>query len=47
MRKPTFLLNSLFPLYKLLGDVFKQRFKGWTAYILTGNNASTSEILLP
>ena len=23
--------------YKLLGDVFKQRFKGWTAYILTGN----------
>ncbi|GFE69478.1 class I SAM-dependent RNA methyltransferase [Chroococcus sp. FPU101] len=24
-------------LYKQLGDVFKQRFKGWTAYILTGN----------
>lgn len=23
--------------YKQLGDVFKQRFKGWTAYILTGN----------
>ncbi len=23
--------------YKLLGDVFKQRFKGWTAYVLTGN----------
>lgn len=23
--------------YKLLGDIFKQRFKGWTAYILTGN----------
>ena len=23
--------------YKLLGDVFKQRFKGWTAFILTGN----------
>ena len=23
--------------YKLMGDVFKQRFKGWTAYILTGN----------
>lgn len=24
--------------YKLLGDVFKQRFKGWTAFVLTGNN---------
>lgn len=24
-------------LYKQLGDIFKQRFKGWTAYILTGN----------
>jgi putative N6-adenine-specific DNA methylase len=23
--------------YQLLGDIFKQRFKGWTAYILTGN----------
>ncbi|NEP19724.1 MAG: RNA methyltransferase, partial [Leptolyngbya sp. SIO4C1] len=23
--------------YKLLGDVFKQRFKGWTAYVLSGN----------
>jgi len=23
--------------YKLLGDVFKQRFKGWTAFVLTGN----------
>jgi len=23
--------------YKLLGDVLKQRFKGWTAYILSGN----------
>ena len=23
--------------YKLMGDVFKQRFKGWNAYILTGN----------
>ena len=30
-------VEALFPLYKLLGDVFKQRFKGWTAYILTGN----------
>ncbi len=24
-------------LYKTLGDVFKQRFKGWTAFVLTGN----------
>ena len=24
-------------LYKLLGDIFKQRFKGWTAYIFTGS----------
>ena len=21
----------------MLGDIFKQRFKGWTAYILTGS----------
>jgi len=26
-------------LYKLLGDVLKQRFKGWTAYVLSGNKA--------
>ena len=24
-------------LYKTLGDIFKQRFKGWTAFVLTGN----------
>ena len=29
--------EDLGDLYKLLGDVFKQRFKGWTAYVLTGN----------
>lgn len=29
--------SELGELYKLLGDVFKQRFKGWTAFILTGN----------
>ncbi|MEB3210827.1 MAG: RNA methyltransferase, partial [Leptolyngbyaceae bacterium] len=23
--------------YKLMGDVFKQHFKGWTAYVLCGN----------
>ncbi|MEM9538420.1 MAG: THUMP domain-containing protein [Cyanobacteria bacterium P01_E01_bin.42] len=30
--------------YKLLGDVFKQRFTGWTAYILTGNKALAKKI---
>ncbi|MBE9116172.1 RNA methyltransferase [Lusitaniella coriacea LEGE 07157] len=30
-------IQELSALYKLLGDTFKQRFKGWTAYILTGN----------
>ncbi|MDF0553786.1 THUMP domain-containing protein [Kamptonema sp. UHCC 0994] len=29
--------SELGELYKLLGDVFKQRFKGWNAFILTGN----------
>jgi putative N6-adenine-specific DNA methylase len=29
--------EELGSLYKSLGDVFKQRFKGWTAFILTGN----------
>jgi len=29
--------EKLGSLYRLLGDVLKQRFKGWTAYVLTGN----------
>ncbi|MEL7409501.1 MAG: class I SAM-dependent RNA methyltransferase, partial [Cyanobacteria bacterium J06558_2] len=29
--------SELGELYQLLGDIFKQRFTGWTAYILTGN----------
>ena len=29
--------ESLKPLYKLLGDTFKQKFKGWSGYIFTGN----------
>lgn len=29
--------DKLGDFYKLMGDVFKQRFKGWTGYILTGN----------
>ena len=30
--------------YKLLGNVLKQRFKGWTAYVLSGNKALSSNI---
>ncbi|HEY9600254.1 MAG TPA: THUMP domain-containing protein [Allocoleopsis sp.] len=30
-------VKQLGDLYKLLGDVFKQSFKGWTAFVLTGN----------
>lgn len=30
--------------YKLLGDVFKQRFKGWTAFVLTGNKELAKRI---
>lgn len=36
--------QELGDLYKLLGDVLKQRFKGWTAYILSGNKALTKQI---
>lgn len=30
--------------YKLLGDVLKQRFKGWTAFVLSGNKALAKSI---
>ncbi|MEO1134653.1 MAG: RNA methyltransferase, partial [Cyanobacteria bacterium J06639_1] len=30
--------------YKLLGDILKQRFKGWTAYVLSGNKALAKSI---
>ncbi len=30
--------------YKLLGDVMKQRFKGWTAFVLSGNKALAKSI---
>ncbi|MFE4107572.1 THUMP domain-containing class I SAM-dependent RNA methyltransferase [Almyronema epifaneia] len=30
--------------YRLLGDVLKQRFKGWTAYVLSGNKSLASYI---
>jgi len=31
--------DDLAAFYKLMGDIFKQRFKGWTAFVLTGNLA--------
>jgi putative N6-adenine-specific DNA methylase len=36
--------QELGSLYKLLGDVFKQRFKGWTAYVLTGNKELAKKV---
>lgn len=30
--------------YKTLGDIFKQRFKGWTAFILTGNKELAKKV---
>lgn len=36
--------DELAPLYKQLGDIFKQRFKGWTGYILTGNKELAKKI---
>lgn len=35
---------ELAALYQLLGDIFKQRFTGWTAYILTGSQALTKKV---
>lgn len=37
-------LEELADLYKSLGDIFKQRFKGWTAYILTGNKQLAKKV---
>lgn len=36
--------NQLGSLYQQLGDIFKQRFKGWTAFILTGNKALSKQV---
>lgn len=36
--------QELGALYKLLGDIFKQRFKGWTAFILTGNKQLAKQV---
>ncbi|MEL7053362.1 MAG: RNA methyltransferase, partial [Cyanobacteria bacterium J06588_5] len=36
--------TDLAAFYKLLGNVLKQRFKGWTAYVLSGNKALSRNI---
>lgn len=36
--------KELGELYKTLGDIFKQRFKGWTAFILTGNKELAKKV---
>lgn len=36
--------QELGTLYKTLGDIFKQRFKGWTAFILTGNKELAKKV---
>lgn len=37
-------VKTLGGLYKQLGDILKQRFKGWTAYVLSGNKELTKQI---
>lgn len=37
-------MAELADFYKTMGDVFKQRFKGWTAFILTGNKELSKKI---
>ncbi len=36
--------SDLGAFYKLLGDILKQRFKGWTAFILSGNKELSQSI---
>lgn len=36
--------KELGKLYKLLGDILKQRFKGWVAYILSGDKELIKQI---
>ena len=38
--------TDLAQFYRLLGDVLKQRFKGWKVYILSGNKALAKSIRL-
>jgi putative N6-adenine-specific DNA methylase len=37
-------VEELTGFYRLLGDIFKQRFTGWTAYILTGNKELSKQV---
>lgn len=37
-------VEELTPLYKELGDVFKQRFAGWTAYVFTGSKELSKRV---
>jgi putative N6-adenine-specific DNA methylase len=36
--------SDLGAFYKLLGDILKQRFKGWTAFVLSGNKELSQSI---
>ncbi|OCR02655.1 RNA methyltransferase [Oscillatoriales cyanobacterium USR001] len=36
--------KELGDLYQMLGDIFKQRFKGWNAFILTGNKELAKKV---
>lgn len=38
------VVRELGALYKMLGNIFKQRFKGWTAFILTGNKELAKQV---
>ncbi len=37
-------VEELGKFYKMLGDIFKQRFTGWTAFILTGNKQLSKQV---
>ena len=37
-------VEKLGEFYKMLGDIFKQRFTGWTAFILTGNKQLSKQV---
>ena len=37
-------VEELGRLYKMLGDIFKQRFTGWTAFILTGSKQLSKQV---
>lgn len=37
-------VEELGDFYKQMGDIFKQRFKGWTAFVLSGDKALTKRI---